>query len=140
MSDATSAALHAALAGREAKERYEATAEADDPGFTEADLAALAGDWSWFLEVVRPALANGPGPLIDDDLAMVGPWGFDVTAIEVPVFLLHGGEDRMAPVAHAEWLADHCPTASLRVSPPDGHISVLRSAGVALDWLAARAG
>ncbi|HVC72358.1 MAG TPA: alpha/beta hydrolase [Mycobacteriales bacterium] len=138
MSEAAAASLRAAIAGREAKERYEATAEADDDGFTEADLDALAGDWSWFLEVVRPALANGPGPLIDDDLAMVGPWGFDVTAVGVPVLLLHGGADRMAPVAHAAWLADHCPTASLRVSPADGHISVLRSAGPALDWLAAR--
>jgi pimeloyl-ACP methyl ester carboxylesterase len=54
------------------------------------------------------------------------------------VLLLHGGEDRMAPVAHASWLADHCPAASLRVSPPDGHISVLHQAGPALDWLAAR--
>jgi pimeloyl-ACP methyl ester carboxylesterase len=138
MSEVTSAALHAALAGREEKERYEATAEADDPGFTEADLDALAHDWSWFLEVVRPALANGPGPLIDDDLALVGPWGFDPTAIEVPVLLLHGGKDRIAPVGHASWLADHCPAASLRISPPDGHVSVLRSAGPALDWLAAR--
>jgi pimeloyl-ACP methyl ester carboxylesterase len=140
MSEVTSASLHAALAGRAAKERYEATTEADDPGFTEADLEALAGEWSWFLEVVRPAVANGPGPLIDDDLALVGPWGFDVTAIEVPALLLHGGEDRMAPVGHASWLADHCPAASLRVSPADGHISVLRSAGLALDWLAGRGG
>ena len=138
MSGATSAALHAALAGREAKERYEATTDADDPGFTQADLDALSGDWSWFLEVVRPAVANGPGPLIDDDLALVGPWGFEVTAIEVPVLLLHGGADRMAPVGHASWLAEQCPAASLRVSPPDGHISVLHSAGPALDWLTAR--
>jgi len=138
MSEATSGALHAALAGRDEKERYEATVEADDPGFTDADLDALATDWSWFLEVVRPAIASGPGPLIDDDLALVGPWGFDVTAIEVPLFLLHGGEDRMAPVAHATWLADHCPTASLHLSPAEGHVSVLRSAGPALDWIAAR--
>ena len=138
MSDATAGALRAALAGREAKQRYEAANEVDDPGFTQADLDALAGDWSWFIEVVRPALASGPAPLIDDDLALVGPWGFDVTAIEVPLFLLHGGEDRMAPVPHALWLADHCPTASLHVSQPDGHVSVLRQAGHALDWLAAQ--
>ena len=56
------------------------------------------------------------------------------------LFLLHGGEDRMAPVEHAVWLAEHCPTASLHVSQPDGHISVLRTAGAALDWLAAQAG
>ncbi len=136
MSEVGSAALHAALAGRAAKERYEAEAEADDPGFTDADIAALAGEWSWFLDVVRPAIASGPGPLIDDDLALVSPWGFDVAAIRVPMFLLHGGEDRLAPVGHAAWLADHCPTASLRIDPAGGHISVLHSAGAALDWLA----
>jgi pimeloyl-ACP methyl ester carboxylesterase len=135
MSEVTSASLHAALAGREAKERYEATAEPDDPGFTDADLAALSGDWSWFLDVVRPALAAGPGPLIDDDIALVSPWGFDVTAIQVPLFLLHGGEDRLAPVAHASWLATHCPTASLHIAPADGHISVLHSASAPLNWL-----
>jgi pimeloyl-ACP methyl ester carboxylesterase len=138
MSDATAGALRAALAGREAKQRYEAGNEDDDPGFTQADLDALSGDWSWFMEVVRPALASGPAPLIDDDLALVGPWGFDPTSIEVPLFLLHGGEDRMAPVAHAVWLAEHCRTASLHVSRSDGHVSVLRSAGAALDWLAAQ--
>jgi len=138
MSEVTSAALHAALAGREAKERYEATAEADDPGFTESDQAALSGDWSWFLDVVRPALASGPGPLIDDDLALVSPWGFDPTAIQVPLFLLHGADDRVAPVAHATWLASHCPAATLHVVPAAGHISVLDSAGDTLTWLSRR--
>ena len=138
MSEAAMASLRAAVAGRAAKERYEATAKEDDPGFTEADRDALDGDWAWFLDVVRPALAAGPGPVIDDDLALVGPWGFDVTAIGVPVLLLHGGEDRLAPVGHAHWLAERITAASLRVEPADGHISVLHSAGSALDWLAAQ--
>jgi pimeloyl-ACP methyl ester carboxylesterase len=138
MSEAGTAALRAAVAGRAAKEKYEATAEADDPGFTAADLEALGGDWSWFHRVVRPALASGPGPLIDDDLALVTPWGFDPAAIGVPVLLLHGGEDRIAPVAHAVWLAERCPTASLRVESADGHVSVLHAAGPTLEWLAAR--
>jgi pimeloyl-ACP methyl ester carboxylesterase len=55
------------------------------------------------------------------------------------VLLLHGDEDLVAPVAHAEWLASRIPTAELRVSTGDGHISVLRSAAAALEWLAARA-
>jgi hypothetical protein len=44
----------------------------------------FAADLSWLLEVVRPTLDNGPGPLIDDDLAYVAPWGGDPTRIRVP--------------------------------------------------------
>jgi hypothetical protein len=111
----------------------------DDPGFTQAALDALAGDWSWFIEVVRPALASGPAPLIDDDLALVGPWGFDVTAdrgAAVPA-ARRRGPDGAGP---ARALAGRpLPTAALHVSQPDGHVSVLRQAGHALDWLAAQA-
>src|SRR5215212_10930049 len=72
------ASLRAAAEGREAKERYEASAEEDaDPGFIPADLAALETEWSWFISVVRPPTKNGPGGLIDDDLATVTSWGFD---------------------------------------------------------------
>ncbi len=134
------ATLRAAIAGREAKEHHEATATDDGSGFTDADHAALGGTWSWFDTVVGPALRDGPGGLIDDDLAYVAPWGFDPTRITAPVLLLHGARDRIAPLAHAEWLASRIPTAELRVTPDDGHISVLDSAASALDWLAARAG
>lgn len=129
------AALHAALAGRDAKERYEAEAAEGDPGFVSADLAALEGGWSWFMTVVRPALAGGPGGLIDDDLAYVNAWGFDPGEIRAATLLLHGGMDRIAPVAHAEWLAQRIGSAELWIRPNDGHISVLGAADEALEWL-----
>ena len=133
------ATLQAAAAGREAKERYEASAPEGDPGFNDADWAALAGEWSWFNSVVGPAMRAGPAGMIDDDLAYVAPWGFEPSQVDVPVLLVHGGQDRIAPVAHAEWLASRIPNAELRVQPDDGHISVLGSAPAALEWLAARA-
>jgi len=129
------AALRAALEGRAAKERYEASAPEGAPGFTAADEAALEGEWGWFGKVVRPALAGGPQGLVDDDLAYVAPWGFDPAAIRTPVLLLHGAGDRIAPLAHAEWLGRQIARAELRVGPDDGHISVLRSAADALAWL-----
>ena len=92
------------------------------------------------MSVVDPALASGPGAMIDDDLAYVSPWGFDPATIGSPVLLLHGGEDRIAPVSHAEWLARRIRGAELRVHAGDGHISVLRAAPAALDWLAKQAG
>lgn len=86
-----------------------------------------------------PALANGPGALIDDDLAYVSPWGFDPRQITAPLLLLHGAQDRVVPSPHDQWLAKRCPTAELWLRPDDGHISVLDSAESALDWLHTRA-
>jgi pimeloyl-ACP methyl ester carboxylesterase len=135
MSDTGVAALRAALGGRNAKERYEASAPEGDPGFIPADHEALGAEWSWFGKVVGPALAGGPGGLVDDDLAYVAPWGFEPAEIIAPTLLVHGNRDRIVPSAHGEWLARHCPSAELRLQPDDGHISVLRAAPSALEWL-----
>ncbi|MBA3800594.1 MAG: alpha/beta fold hydrolase [Geodermatophilaceae bacterium] len=129
------AALSAATEGRAAKERYEASAQDDDPGFVPADHAALAAEWSWFGKIVGPALQDGPGGLIDDDLAYVAPWGFDPAGIVAPTLLLHGERDRIVPSSHGEWLARRCRSAELRLMPNDGHISVLNFGAVALEWL-----
>jgi pimeloyl-ACP methyl ester carboxylesterase len=89
------------------------------------------------MTVVRPAVAAGPGGLIDDDLAYVAPWGFDPADVAAPTLFVHGGQDRMVPSAHSEWLARRVPTAELRLVPGDGHVSILRFAEPALEWLAA---
>jgi pimeloyl-ACP methyl ester carboxylesterase len=134
------AALTAAARGRAEKERFETSGFEYDPEFTAADEEALAGPWKWFGSVVGPALKNGPAPAIDDDLAYVAPWGFDPSTIRAQVLLLHGDEDRIAPLAHAQWLADRIPGAELRVQKGAGHISVLNGAEGALEWLASIGG
>ena len=134
------ASLRAAAEGRAAKERFEASGAEYDPEFTPADLAVLQGPWSWLGDVVGPAVAAGPGGLIDDDLAYVAPWGYDPADVAAPVLILHGGRDRIVPSSHGEWLAHRCPTAELRLSPEDGHLSILTSATSALEWLHAQAG
>src|SRR5215212_9701423 len=98
------AELRAAAAGRAALEKHLAESD-DEPDFTPEDEAALAGEWSWFIDVVRPAIAGGMGGFIDDDLAGVGAWGFDPADIVAPVLVLHGGRDRVVPSSHGEWLA-----------------------------------
>ena len=80
-------------------------------------------------------MAAGDVGMTDDLLAGARPWGFEVSRISVPVLILHGGSDRMVPSAHGEWLAANCPGAELRVSPDDGHITVLDHAPAALAWL-----
>ena len=136
MSDSGLDSLRAAAAGRAAKEAREASAEYDPEMFTPADHAALSGDWSWVGDVVGPALEAGPGPLIDDDLAYVAPWGFDPGQVKAPVLLVHGESDRVVPSSHSRWLAGQLPSAELRLIPDAGHISVLDESANALAWLA----
>jgi pimeloyl-ACP methyl ester carboxylesterase len=135
MAPSGQASLRAALQGRDAYEQHLVTSTDSDPGFIRADEEALAGDWSWFLDVVRPAIAQGPGGLIDDDLANVAPWGFDPREIAPPVLIVHGGRDRVVPGSHGEWLARRCPSAELWLRANDGHISVLDAGPDALRWL-----
>ncbi len=131
--------MRAAAAGRAAKEAYEASGVEYDFQFTPADLATLEGPWGWLGSVVGPALASGPGGLIDDDLAYVAPWGCDPADVAAPVLLLHGARDGIVPSAHGEWLAQRPAVAELRLTPDDGHLSVLTGAPSALDWLRAQA-
>jgi len=136
MQPSAAAGLRAALAGRAAKAAHEASApEFDRASFTGADWATLAGPWAWLERVVGPGMANGPDGLIDDDMAYVSSWGFDCSQVSRPLLLLHGGQDRMVPVGHGQWLARHCPSAALWQLPGDGHLSVLHAAPRALDWL-----
>ena len=130
----------AAAGGRAALETHWAEAEPEDMSafFTEADLAALGGSWSWLADVVDQAMQQGSEGFLEDTLAGVQPWGFRPDAIRVPVLIMHGGKDKMVPYAHAEWLAARCPAADMRAVPDAGHITVLDSAPEALTWLAAR--
>jgi pimeloyl-ACP methyl ester carboxylesterase len=136
---AGAAELRAATRGRAALEALLASTEWDPEQFTPADHAALAGAWAWMGDVVVKALQQGVGGMVDDDPSYVAPWGFDPARVRTPVLLLHGGQDRVAPRSHAEWLARHVPSAELWVRPGDGHVSVLHAGAEALGWLGERA-
>jgi pimeloyl-ACP methyl ester carboxylesterase len=135
MTPSGAAELLAAAQGRAALQDYLESAEFDPEMFTPADHAALSGEWSWLNSVVGPAVEAGENGLIDDDLAYVGPWGFDPARVISPILLLYGGRDRVVPGSHGAWLARRCPTSELWLYPEDGHISVLNSSRAALAWL-----
>jgi pimeloyl-ACP methyl ester carboxylesterase len=130
-------ALRAAVVGREARARYAESDEFDPESFTAADWEALSGAWASLGADAQKAGADGPDGLIDDDVAFVSPWGFDVTQMDVPVLLVHGGEDRVVPPSHSDWLLRHCPNSELWLRPRDGHVSILNACPLAMDWLRA---
>jgi pimeloyl-ACP methyl ester carboxylesterase len=131
--------LWASLAGREARARFAEQDQFDPASFTAADWAALSGAWKSLGADAESANADGPGGLIDDDVSFVTPWGFDLASIAAPVLLVQGGEDRIVPPAHADWLLRQLPAAELWLRPRDGHVSVLAACPVAMDWLAGHA-
>jgi pimeloyl-ACP methyl ester carboxylesterase len=132
-------ALRAAAGSREERARFALTEEFDESQFIAADWAALAGTWVSLGRDAEQAGAAGPDGLIDDDVALARPWGFDLAGITVPVLLVQGGADRIIPPSHADWLVRVVPTAELWLRPRDGHISVLAAAPVAMNWLIERA-
>lgn len=85
---------------------------------------------------MRRALGSGFDGWIDDDLAFVRPWGFDLERISVPVTVWQGDLDLMVPASHGAWLVEHLPSARARTPMGHGHFSlVTQYRGEILEWL-----
>jgi pimeloyl-ACP methyl ester carboxylesterase len=69
----------------------------------------------------RQGLARGVYGWLDDDMAFMRDWGFDVADVSRPVTVWQGAQDRMVPPGHGEWLAAHVPGARARLLPEHGH-------------------
>ena len=130
----------AAVGGPEPLQAYLDGQVAGIRNLTAADVAAAFGDL--IDEVDRGALergtlaawlATGFGDAVqvdvwgwgDDDLAFTRPWGFDPAAIAGTVHIWQGAHDRMVPLAHGGWLADHCGGACVHLDPAQGHLSLV---------------
>jgi pimeloyl-ACP methyl ester carboxylesterase len=91
-----------------------------------ADKEILSGDFAEDMAAgMRRALSRGFDGWIDDDLAFVQEWGFDLSAIDIPVQIWQGDDDLMVPYSHSRWLASKIPTSELIFIPENGHISLV---------------
>jgi pimeloyl-ACP methyl ester carboxylesterase len=96
----------------------------DDWELAEADRAVLADPRMQTVmgEMMREAYRNGVWGWVDDDLAFLQPWGFDVAEIHVPVEVRYGAQDVLVPASHGDWLARHVPGAQVTVAHEAGHL------------------
>ncbi|MGH2779794.1 MAG: alpha/beta fold hydrolase, partial [Actinomycetota bacterium] len=96
-----------------------------DTILSEADRAALTPQFKEWLEgSSREGLRPGLEGWIEDDIAFVTPWGFDLHEIEVPVQVWQGEQDLMVPFAHGQWLAENILGVDARLSPDEGHLTI----------------
>ncbi|MEA2677661.1 MAG: hypothetical protein QOJ81_1802 [Chloroflexota bacterium] len=89
------------------------------------DQKVATGEWAEQEAFgLRRALEHSLDGWVDDDLAFVQPWGFDLGSISVPVHIWQGELDRLVPWAHGQWLAAQIPGARFTLAKGEGHFSL----------------
>jgi pimeloyl-ACP methyl ester carboxylesterase len=102
----------------------------------DVDVAALDGGFAQFMfEWMDVGLQPGLDGWLDDDLAFVAPWGFDLATIRTPLLLVHGRLDLMVPFSHGEWLAAHIPGVTPNLWDTEGHVSMVAQIPDVHSWL-----
>lgn len=94
------------------------------PGAIRAMLAAS----------VREGIGRTVDGFVDDDLAFIRSWGFELASIPVPVAVWYGPHDTLVPAAHGEWLARTIPGAEVVVLD-GGHFAIYERLSELLLWL-----
>jgi pimeloyl-ACP methyl ester carboxylesterase len=93
----------------------------DSYQLSEADQAQMAKHLDRVTDHLTSSLEPGVDGWVDDALAFVRPWGFDVESIRVPTLVKYGRTDNLVPPAHGDWLAAHIPNAQVYVHDEAGH-------------------
>lgn len=86
---------------------------------------------------IRWSLSEGIWGWLDDDLAFVDDWGFDLQGMQVPVLIWQGSADLMVPFSHGQWLAQHVPGAVPNLVDGQGHLSLAADLQPGLEHLRA---
>lgn len=101
--------------------------ESDALAWPAPDLAMF--DDAAFVEhltsVVSEGFRQGIAGYVSDVRAKGSPWPFDANSMSVPITIVHGAEDTIVPVQHAELAADRLRGARLEVLDGHGHLSTI---------------
>jgi pimeloyl-ACP methyl ester carboxylesterase len=85
----------------------------------------------------REALRQGTSGGGWDNVAWIGEWDIDLSAVTCPVLLWYGTDDRFGPPEHGLWLSRNLPRAELVMRDGEGHLGIFEHLGEMLDALTA---
>jgi len=100
------------------------------------DAAMMTGELARdLLESMQEGLRPGGEGWWDDGCAHLGPWGFELDDVSVPVQLWHGRHDQFVPFQHGQWLAQRIPGVDAHLTETDGHLTLLDRIPLVHEWL-----
>jgi pimeloyl-ACP methyl ester carboxylesterase len=92
----------------------------------DADKKVLTQEYADnFAAMYRRSVQHNFDGWIDDDLAFIQKFGFELSAINKPVEIWQGNDDFMVPHAHSKWLHEKITTSTLKFIRGEGHISLM---------------
>jgi pimeloyl-ACP methyl ester carboxylesterase len=97
--------------------------EADRMMLTDPDVERI------LTKDVQEAFRQGSQGVSDDALLCYNDWGFKVSDIKVPVFLLQGTADTLVPYSFAQYLHKKIPNNTLLTYPDEGHYFMITRFG-----------
>lgn len=78
---------------------------------------------------LKEAFRQNASWVVEEFKLLLKPWGFDLKQIQCPLIVWQGGNDKQAPVKHAELYAKQVPEAEYKFLEKEGHISLLYNYG-----------
>jgi pimeloyl-ACP methyl ester carboxylesterase len=109
----------------------------DSYEMSEADRMAMSKSFAGASDQMETGLAPGVDGWVDDMLATVRPWGFDLDAIRCPVRIEYGRTDALVPAANGDWLVENIPGATAAITD-DGHMAGDDGIEASFAWLTGR--
>jgi pimeloyl-ACP methyl ester carboxylesterase len=89
---------------------------------SDEDKAQLEKHMTRIADQFLNGLAPGVDGWVDDMLAFMKPWGFEVESIHVHTAVKFGRTDNLVPPAHGDWLVAHIPNAQVDAHDAAGHV------------------
>jgi pimeloyl-ACP methyl ester carboxylesterase len=144
-------ALRPTPAGRQALARFydpeiDGLRSADVDGFMTwvgedpvAATPAQRATAAYVLEAIQEGIRPGRDGWLDDGLAMLRPWGFELADIRQPVGVWHSRDDTMVPIEHGRRLVAAIPNAEAFLVDGLGHGGVCCRQEVPMfDWIVSK--
>lgn len=102
-----------------------------------SDLEAMQDEdlFRLIIEDVRTAYLDGAaGPALDARLIYLD-WGFDLSAVDFPICIFHGTEDKLVPFSFSEFKEKQLPQVTLNAIPGVGHYHFMTDPAPIFEWI-----